>query len=262
MGEGNKFLENFKKKWENSMKEQFEQAQKVAQNVIPSIKKDLDDESLEITLTDERYSHVIGENSFSLRYRHFLPHFDEEPDYDVILGLSQHEQAHLEKKFKNEPFMETSVDLAAAEKHGPYSLLTFHANIVKIPTPDAPWPYTLPSLVNLKGFFNNRKQERYVRKNVRNHYPRLLKDLKYALGLEIKGGAWQVPNKFGSCVIDKPTQKKIQDIYEEMIQGLRVGRDYVEEEVLGVDNPFSEIRKVPGKFIANYKKLEEALLLD
>lgn len=263
----NKDPEKFLKKlFEKFRKRKLKEARHIAESVIPSIKKDLGDDSLEISIEDQEVAGIVGDsNSFSLNYTRFLPDiFGNKPHYDYILGLAQHEKIHLEKEFPYTVMREVMVDMAAAEKYGPYALFSFQSRNVIDGDFTSPWIYALGSLVNLKPLLAHESQKRFVENILKRRYPMMLNDMLQIINADIS----KIPEdrvymsrKLGNIPVTTQIQEEMKKIFSEFITGLDVTREYIEHEKYGVDYPFSHIRKFPEEYINNYKKLEDTLVL-
>lgn len=261
-----KILKKLERDFEEFDKKRLEDARRISESVIPSIKKDLGDDSLEITVEHQNVAGTItGSNSFSLSCTRFLPDlFGNKPTYDYILGLAQHEKIHLDKEFPDVVMKEVMVDMAAAERYGPYALFSYHSKNVLEGDFTSPWVYMLGSLVNLKPLFAHESQKGFVENQLRRNYPMILDDMLQIINLDlskIPENRVYVSRKLGNLPITSKTQEEMEKLFSEFITGLHVTREHIEHEKYGVSYPFSHIRKFPQEYISNYKKLENTLVL-
>jgi len=256
-------LQEFLKKWEKDLvenkKRDIEKARHIAESVIPSIREDLGDTSLEITVGNHGFAGVVtGPNSFSIDYSRFLSNIFEKADYDSILGLAQHEKMHLEKEFPNTVMKEVMVDMTAADKYGPYALFSYQIKNVLDGDFTSPWIYALGSLVNLKPLLSHESQKRAVEKALKTNYPWMLCDMLEHINFKVPEDRKYVSRKLGNLPITSQFQREMEDLFLEFIQGLSIERRYIET---AVNNPFSPVREFPKEFIIDYKKLEDTLVI-
>jgi hypothetical protein len=253
------YLKEWEKDFEKIKKRDIEKARHIAESVIPSIKEDLGDDSLEINIEGLDVSGVVtGPNSFSLNYTEFLTILGTKPDYDAILGLAQHEKMHLEKEFPNTVMKEVMVDMTAADKYGPYALFSYQIKNVLDGDFTSPWIYALGSLVNLKPLLSHESQKRAVEKALKTNYPSMLCDMLNYINFKVPEGRKYVSRKLGNLPITSQLQREMEDLFLEFIQGLSIERRYIET---AVNNPFSPVREFPKEFIIDYKKLEDTLVI-
>jgi hypothetical protein len=255
-----KFIEQFQIDLDKTRKKMLEEARYAAEPVIPSIKEDLGDNSLEITVEDLGVAGAItGPNSFSLNYREFLTDvFGRKPDYDAILGLAQHEKIHLEREFPDVIMREVMVDMAAAEKYGLHALFSFQIRNVKEGDFTSPWIYSLGSLVNLKPLLPHESQKKLVENALKTNYPWMLVDMIEYINFKVPEGKRYASTKLGNVSFTSKNQKEMEELFSEFIQGLSIERRYIEP---AVKNPFSPVHELPKYFIDDYKILEDTLVL-
>jgi hypothetical protein len=256
-------LQEYFKKWEKDLEENkkrdMEKARRTAESVISSIREDLGDTSLEITVGNHDFAGVVtGPNSFSIDYSRFLSNIFEKADYDSILGLAQHEKMHLEKEFPNTVMKEVMVDMAAAERYGPYALFSLQSRSIQEGDFTSPWIYSLGSLVNLKPLLAHESQKKFVENALKTKYPYMLDDMLDLINLEIPKGKVYASRKLGEVIITPEIKREMEELFSEFTKGLYPDRTYIEANV---KNPFSFINQRPERFIKDYRKLEDALVL-
>lgn len=252
-------LKKLEKEFDEIKRKHLEKARYIAESVIPSIKEDLGDNSLEITVEDLGVAGAItGPKSFSLNYTRFLTILGRKPDYDEILGLSQHEKIHLEREFPDVIMEEVMVDMAAAEKYGPHALFSFQSRNVKEGDFTSPWIYSLGSLVNLKPLLPHESQKKLVENALKTNYPWMLVDMLEYINFKVPEGKKYANTKLGNLPITPQHQKEMEELFSEFIQGLSIERRYIEP---AVKNPFSPVHEFPKYFIDDYKILEDTLVL-
>lgn len=244
-------------------KERIEKARRIAEPIIPSIKEDLGDNSLEITVENHGVAgRLIDSNSFSLGYTRFLPDtFGDEPNYDDVLGLAQHEKVELDERFPKTIMKEVMVDRVAADRYGPYALFSFQSRNLALGDFTSPWIYALGSLVNLKPLLAHKSQKEFVEKVLKTNYPHALEDMLNIMNLdlsEVPEDEIMVSRKLGNLTITDQVKKDMEDLFSESISGLSMERKHIE---YAVNNPFSPLRENPEKYVSDYEKLENAFVL-
>lgn len=253
------YLKKLGREFEEDKKRDIEKARHIAESVIPYIREDLGDTSLEITVGNHGSAGVVtGPNSFSINYSRFLSNIFEKADYDSILGLAQHEKLELEKEFPDVIMREVMVDMAAADKYGPYALFSYQIKNVLDGDFTSPWIYALGSLVNLKPLLSHESQKRAVEKALKTNYPSMLCDMLNYINFKVPEGKKYASRKLGNLSITSPLQREMEDLFSEFIQGLSIERRYIET---AVNNPFSPVLEFPKEFITDYKKLEDTLVI-
>jgi len=254
-----KFIEEFQRDLDKTRKKMLEEARHRAESVIPSIKEDLGDSSLEITVEDLGVGGAVtGPKSFSLGYTHFLTILGRKPDYDEILGLAQHEKIHLEREFPDVIMKEVMVDMAAAERYGPHALFSLQSRSIQQGDFTSPWIYSLGSLVNLKPLLHHESQKKLVENALKTNYPSMLDDMLGIINFEVPKGKVYASRKLGEVIITPAVKREMEDLFSEFIKGLSIERSYIEP---AVKNPFSPVHRFPKYFIDDYKILEDTLVL-
>jgi hypothetical protein len=252
LNEIERMIAEFKKESEKLRKEEFDEARRIASLVIPSIKEDLNDNSLEIGVVDG-LSRVTGPKSFSLWYIAFLYR-----DYDTILALSQHETTHLRYEFPECLLKEVMVDRVAAEEFGPYALFSFHIQTALTETPEIA-TYPLASLVNIKPLLLHKCQRKCVEKALKIHYMELLFELLDVINATTEKEKLYVGRKFGTIITDE-IKNEAENLFSELITGLDLEREIIQ---YCAKNPLLAVEMIDNSqlFIRDYSKLEDALVL-
>jgi len=255
------YLNDARRKMAELKKKDLEKARYIAAKIIPSIREDIGDDSLQIDVEEiETGATTPKKGVMSLNYTVFLDGFSSQSDYDRILALVQHEVTHWYKEFPETAMHEVMIDVDAAKRFGPYALYSFHCNAVLVSDFTSAWLYHLGSLVNLKPYLLDKSQRDFVEAAVKTYYPKMFKDMLGIIGHNIptdERKKW-VSRKLGNLEITEGLQQELDNMFHEMARGISMDRKNIKRKV---KNPFSSIRQHPQAFVKDYEKLENALVI-